>query len=42
MLGAAPQGARYREWQPFLGHHVSRRARSADGATEGERAHKSH
>lgn len=40
LLGAAPQGPRYREWQPFLGHHgSSRKARSREAAGEANCAH---
>jgi 5-methylcytosine-specific restriction endonuclease McrA len=40
LLGAAPAGPRYREWQPFLGHYgSSRKSRRREAAGEVDRAH---
>jgi 5-methylcytosine-specific restriction endonuclease McrA len=39
VLGAAPNGARYREWQPFLGHASRRGSTPSEGRDERERAH---
>jgi 5-methylcytosine-specific restriction endonuclease McrA len=40
LLSASPHGMRYREWQPFLGHHgSSRRSHRRERVGEADRAH---